>query len=128
MPPTKTGKTSYDRLYTTLSKRISFLLRTPWRCTPRSAEGIPLGSSVMRFGPSAGCLVKDRGVRSGLLQQERMFLMSRFAFRAHPNRPQAAYRTLVLADTAAGASLGIYPGGLEPDLQDDFFQIGGAEF
>src|SRR5208282_204883 len=42
MPPTKTGKTSYDRLYTTLSRRISFLLRTPWRCTPRSAEGAPL--------------------------------------------------------------------------------------
>ena len=33
---------SYERLYTTLSRRISFLLRTPWRCIPRSAEGAPL--------------------------------------------------------------------------------------
>jgi hypothetical protein len=33
---------SYERLYTTLSRRISFLLRTPWRCIPHSAEGAPL--------------------------------------------------------------------------------------
>src|SRR5208283_5180482 len=58
---------SYEKLYTTLSRRISFLLRIPWLCTSRSAEGIPLGSSVMRFGPSAGCLVvwkpSDRDVK-----------------------------------------------------------------
>ena len=57
-----------------------------------------------------------------------MFLLSRFAFRAHPNGPQAVHRTLVLTDTAAGASLGVYMGDLKPDLQLNFFQIRGVEF
>src|SRR5208337_4933981 len=45
---------SYERLYTTLSRRISFLLRTPWRCIPRSAEGAPLDVSLNRVGLSSG--------------------------------------------------------------------------
>ena len=48
--------TSYERLYTTLSRRISFLLRTRWRCIPRSAEGASLEVSLNRFGLSAGRL------------------------------------------------------------------------
>src|SRR5208337_851527 len=47
-------KTSYERLYTTLSRRISFLLRTPWRCIPRSAEGAPLILDAPRDGAVSG--------------------------------------------------------------------------
>ena len=48
---------SYGRLYTTLSKRTSFLLRTPWRCIPRSAEGATIEVSLNRIGLSAGRLL-----------------------------------------------------------------------
>src|SRR5208337_84036 len=44
----------YERLYTTLSGRISFLLRTPWRCIPRSAEGAPLILDAPRDGALSG--------------------------------------------------------------------------
>src|SRR5208337_429181 len=47
---------SYERLYTTLSRRMSFLLRTPWRCIPRSAEGALIDMSLNRVGLSMGRL------------------------------------------------------------------------
>ena len=56
----KRSTTSYARLYTTLNRRISFLLRTPWRCAPRSAEGAPLEVSLNRIGLSAGRLLRRR--------------------------------------------------------------------
>ena len=71
---------------------------------------------------------KDLEIRGALFEQERMSLLSRFAFRADPDCPQAAYRTFVLADAAARASLGVHLGRLKPDLQFDLFQVGCLKF
>ncbi len=50
-------------LLTTLSNHFVKLRRgVTWQCTSPSAEGIPLGSSVICVGWSAGCLLVEQSV------------------------------------------------------------------
>ena len=66
-------RASYERLYTTLSRRISFLLRAPWRCIPRSAEGAPLILDALPSWPVHDhCLCPETGLSAGRLPCRRV--------------------------------------------------------